>query len=495
LQLAAPPLVQPSRALRQFRYVEGYTRDLGCQSIAVEDQYIDRDYMEDHSVFYSKSLYPYANCCRRVHFFSLDTAGVQEALARIIKTGSCSGSDAYRQACREFSEQSYLGFNVIKPLHGSPVGRTVLKCYPELPKDTSDVSRRDFGGTRQYRAHLLGVQLSVRGLAFQQQDVGVSACATTAVWSALQKMREHEDITPITPAQITSLAAKYSLPFGRAMPSEGLSIDQMCQAVQAVGVSPNVFRADRLADTRGYLYSAIRSGLAPVLILERDKNYHAVTAVGMKLRRLHERSLIVDSTDDLAGDLLAVYVHDDRYGPYLKAVVEDRGGVPWLSLTLRAPASETQLWRVSHILVPVHSKIRLSLAALREWALNLTVTLHQFREVLELRVLKAPIVDATIGFECWVVRAPRYIESVFINASDVDPKRIRELCEKIPMARYLGVVRLSAAYVDPIDVLIDSTSTEKNPHFLGVFAPRSSSNVTEYVVRWIARQCKCEAVY
>jgi len=37
----------------------------------VEQHYIDRDHIEDHSVFYSKSLYPYPNFCCRVHFFSL----------------------------------------------------------------------------------------------------------------------------------------------------------------------------------------------------------------------------------------------------------------------------------------------------------------------------------------------------------------------------------------------------------------------------------------
>ena len=37
----------------------------------VEEHYIDRDHMEDHSVFYSRNLYPYSNFCRRVHFFTI----------------------------------------------------------------------------------------------------------------------------------------------------------------------------------------------------------------------------------------------------------------------------------------------------------------------------------------------------------------------------------------------------------------------------------------
>jgi len=191
IQLTVPPFVQAAKALRQLRYVQEYAAELGCKTLVVEQFYIDRDYIEDHSVFYSKSLYPYPNYCRRIHFFMEEVARLQEQLQRIVEVGIREGEEVYRQACREFADRTYLGFTVIKPLHGSPVGRTVLRCYPEKPENPADSSRRDFSGTRVYTAHLLGVELSVRGLAFQQQEIGVIACATTAVWSALHKMRDH----------------------------------------------------------------------------------------------------------------------------------------------------------------------------------------------------------------------------------------------------------------------------------------------------------------
>ncbi len=494
LQLAVPPFVQATNALRQLRYIQGYAAELACKSLVIEPNYIDRDYMEDHSVFYSKSLYPYPNCCRRIHFFREDVARLREQLQRIVGVGIREGEDAYRQACRDFSERAYLGFSVIKPLSGSPVGRTVLRCYPEIPQNPADSSRRDFAGTRMYTVHLLGVELSVRGLAFQQQDIGVSACATTAVWSALQKMRDHEDIAPVTPAQITSLAGKYSLPFGRAMPSEGLSIDQMCQAVQAVGVSPNVFRGDRTNDTRGYLYSAVKSGLAPVLVLEKGNNYHAVTAVGMKIRIPHQQSLVAPLIDDVAGDMLALYVHDDRHGAYLRANLANADGIPTLLLPARHPTQGTETWTVTHVLVPIHSKIRLSLAVLRQLALQLVARMHQVREAIEKDLPPGLIQDPMIAFESWIVRATKYVESAFLGTQDLPPQRISDFCERVTMARYLGVVRLTASYFDPIDVLIDTTSTEKNPHFLGVFAPRSSAPLANRLAERLARESECHAV-
>lgn len=216
-----PPFTNPDNALRQLRYVERYAQELACQSVVIEQRYVDRDYMEDHSVFYSKSLYPYPNVCRRVHFFKLPAADVPARLREVISAGRAGGEAEFREQAQRLSEEAYLGFCVLRPLPGCPVGRTVMRCYPEIPTKQEDQTRRLFGGARRYAAHLLGVELTVRGLAFQQQDVGVSACATTAIWSALQKVRDHEDVSAATPAQITLLASKHSLPFGRSMPSEG----------------------------------------------------------------------------------------------------------------------------------------------------------------------------------------------------------------------------------------------------------------------------------
>lgn len=494
LQLTLPPFVQLDAALRQLRYVEAYAKDLGSKSVVVEGLYIDRDYMEDHSIFYSKSLYPYPNSCRRIHFFSADEAVVRQRLAEIVGIGIQKGEEAYREACRRLSDEAYLGFTVIKPLLGSPVGRTVLRCFPEVPADPKDASRRDFSCTRVYTVHLMGAALTVRGLAFQQQDVGVSACATTAVWTALQKTRDHEDIAHVTPAHITSLASKYSLPFGRAMPSEGLSIDQMCQAVQAVGVSPNVFRADRFADTRGYLWSAIRSGLAPVLVLKHDDGHHAVTAVGMKVRTPHLPSTVMPDTDDITSDLIAFYVHDDRYGPYLKANLREKEGKASLEIPLRGKNSKAEVWSLTHVLVPMHPKIRLPLSGLRQAALQVAATVHQIREAIEGMLPPNFIKNPTVTFASWIMRAHKYLESLFLGSNDLDPARITEFNSRVVMARYLGVVHLSASYFDPIDLLLDTTGTSKNTHCLAVVALRSSAPLTRRMAVLLARTYGCPSI-
>jgi hypothetical protein len=494
LELAEPVFVRGEDALRQLRYIEAYASDLECRSIAVERLYIDRDYMEDHSVFYSKSLHPYPNRCQRVHFFSLEEAEVRSEIRRVLEVGVSGGTHAYHEACRAFSANAYLGFSVVKPLPGSPIGRTVLRCFPETKEPSGGAALRDFGCTRVYSTHLYGVELRVRGLAFQQQDMGVSACATTAIWSALQKVRDHEDISPVTPAQITSLAGKHSLPFGRAMPSEGLSIDQMCQAIQAVGVSPNVFRTDRIGDARAYVYSAVKSGVSPVLVLKLGGGHHAVAVAGMKIRTPHVPSPLAVPADDVAGDVVALYIHDDRRGPYLRANLTEKEGRPYLSVSLREAGEGPEVWEMTHIIAPFHAKIRLSLADLRKLALHVVANVNAGRDAVEKAYQLAPIDPAIVGFEFWIRRSHKYLESMFLGVGSLSAEVVEKFCATVTVARYLGVVRLSAPYFDPIDVLIDTTGTLKNAHCVGIFAPHSSRPLTRVIASYLASCYQCPLV-
>jgi hypothetical protein len=110
LGLSEPPLVRDDDphglAFRQLAYVERYLEDLGCKSVLIEHDYIDRDYMEDHSVFYSRSLQPYSNRCQRVHFFSAATQTVRAGLQKLLARGiEAKGGPEYRGQSREFSAQ------------------------------------------------------------------------------------------------------------------------------------------------------------------------------------------------------------------------------------------------------------------------------------------------------------------------------------------------------------------------------------------------------
>jgi hypothetical protein len=65
-------------------------------------------------------------------------------------------------------ESTYLGFVCVRPLDTVPIGRTVLRR----------LKNREIWATGPYPVHLGNLLLEVDGLAFQQQDVAVGACAT-----------------------------------------------------------------------------------------------------------------------------------------------------------------------------------------------------------------------------------------------------------------------------------------------------------------------------
>jgi len=150
----------------QASYLRCYLADLACSTILEEPLYFDRDYLAEYSAFYSTSTRSYGNRCRRLHFF-----GGPE-LTRASLRRAFSGNNAAINRL----QSNYLGFAVIRPIPAAPFGRTVLKWYAEK---TPNTPRRV--ASRMYDCNIGGLKLLVKGLAWQQQDTGVGACATVAL--------------------------------------------------------------------------------------------------------------------------------------------------------------------------------------------------------------------------------------------------------------------------------------------------------------------------
>lgn len=497
LELVAPAFSIPDEAFRQLRYLDDYTAKIGAVSLAIERTYIDRDFIEDHAAFYARSLHPYPNYCHRIHFFSASSKEVEDEIMRVLNEGIRNGKKACRDAAVRLSSDRYLGFAIIKPLAGTPVGRTILKTYPKVPQsDNAEQYLRDYSCTRSYPVHLLGIELTINGLAFQQQDVGVSACATTAVWSSLQKAREREEVTYATPAQITQLACRYSLPFGRAMPSEGLNTDQMCNAINALGVSPQLWRVDRgtgaFESARGYVHSAIRSFNAPILLLRHDSDqYHAVTVAGMKVAKNPDQTAL-DSTGvkghriyDHASKLIGLYIHDDRLGPYISAELickEGKAALKWM-----ANGGE-EIWTLTQLLIPMHGKIRLSFSGLRQVAIKACVEVSFLCQLAKKDGIEG-LDNVPITFSSRILRAHEYSDELLFENHVSTPEDFRKYLASVPQSRYLGIIEIKAGFMDPIDILVDTTSTRRNAHCLGIVALSQRLSFTHIVRNRLATWC------
>lgn len=412
---------------------------------------------------------------------------MKKCFENAIEAGSTLGTESYRAECENISESQYLGFSVIKDLKGTPVGRTVMKCYKSDPANR-DFKRR-FSCTKKYVVHFCGCELNVDGLAFQQQDIGVSACATTALWSALQKTADVDPIAAMTPVQITRLATQYSLPSGRPLPSEGLDIAQMCSAVQAAGASPNLFRVneDHL-QARYILRSAILSGFAPVLAMKHPSlGGHAVVAVGLKEKQLGTPLNVHFHQHSVTG----LYIHDDRLGPNLRCNYK-------LPTTLNKPlgldielrdSGDVEEWELLYVLVPMHPKIRLSFANVEQLAADIVTELLALHESYIKG--KFSVDNHPLAFDIQIHRCFKYVEKLIFEKNGIDTAHIGRISANISPARYLAIIRVSGPFFSQFDLVIDSTGTITNPHYLAVIPTESGSEGSEMVGRYIAKVIGC----
>ena len=370
--------------------------------------------------------------------------------------------DAHEQVSLQLQE-CYLGFSVIRPLPGSPIGRTVVKTFgPTSPGG----ERRVFETVRRYTVHLGSFVFRVEGLAFQQQDRGVSACATTALWSAIQCSAPREGLGLPSPATITEAASRYLLADGRSLPSEGLTIHQICEATRAVGLSPVVVRPVDIDHDRAQLLGYLSSGFATVLALKPldQGEGHAVCGVGLKLGDIQPAAHHEHFRDEQTA-VQAVYVHDDRLGPYATARL--------FSYTLAPDASSTSagrivtaldiLWpdQVTHetlllaaLIIPVPNKLRLSVTRMRKLGLGLAAgvaqVLNQFDRVISLR--------------CSYKKGVDYLsEAASFNLSAEGLYKLT--CETV-LSRYVGIVHLAAHGKPVVGFLLDATESGANPAVL-----------------------------
>jgi len=307
------------RKLHSRYFSEYFSKDgVDAKTVVVEKDYVDRDFLLDYAGYYARCFRDYPRHCARLHFFSLEFS--KEDLEAVL-----SGSNPNLEAQLK-EKESYLGFIVVKPVRQTVVGRTCLKTYPESDTD------REFPNTRDYEVHLFGLPLSVRTLAFQEQDQVVSACATSALWSAFQGTGKlfHHAIPP--PIEITKAAYLVESEFEpRAMPNQGLSLVQIFHAIRAVTLEP--FRVKALNEhvLKSTVYGYLKSGIPLLLVFYIYDNrtqppaymgYHAVTVTGFNLG-LPNPSPYGDTGFLLtASKVNKLYVHDDQIGPFARMVFD-----------------------------------------------------------------------------------------------------------------------------------------------------------------------------
>ncbi len=435
----------------QTDYLRAYLKELGCKTVVIERHYIDRVFMHDNAIFYARNLRSYPNYTSRLHFF---TSEFQSVAWKAYITSAGKGN---RDAIQAQLRQSYLGFSVVRPLPDCPVGRTLVTARAtQAPANTKSV----FPTIRRHRAHLTGFDLEVQGVPFQQQDQGVSACATTALWSSLDGVAALEETAGVSPAAITEAATRYPLQEGRPFPSEGLTVRQLCEATRAAGFSPIVVRGTSPPQDRLQLLSYLDSGLAPVLALISTKDGasgHAVSAVGFCHGDLPPRTNTELAFQDWANCLRGVYIHDDRLGPYAFAElspltdkssghVRTRVAIHWPDKT---PDDE---WFLYALVVPVPYKLRLTATRIRRIGLIAAQTVGE--------ALGEPRTTLHVRYE----PARRYLARAY--EFGLSAEGLYSITCGIALSRLVGLAEIAGPNGPVMDVLLDTTEANAEPAVL-----------------------------
>lgn len=351
-------------------YLANYLKAIGVKTVVFESDYIDRHYLEDYSEYYARCFQTLPKTCARLHFFRSKFS--EEALSSALNEINLDFIQTYLQ-----SEGAYAGFVVIRPLPVTCIARMCL-----MPYEHDD---RALMLTDKVHVSFSGIDLSVDTAAFIEQDKVVSACATSAIWALLNANRTFRTELLPSPSAITKSALSSDRNGSRTFPaSSGLQVEHVCRSLKAYGLEPTVI--DRADYDEGIFLEIVKRVLAaylpsniPVLIggrvfeLKDDSSTalgeHLVCALGYKA------NAPVDCA--LPETINRIYVHDDRYGPYVSLPVSSDKQALDFELRQNIGATEQCIRRERFeplvLIVGLNHKIRIDF----EYAFNVAAALSE----------------------------------------------------------------------------------------------------------------------
>lgn len=486
----------------QISYLRCYLGDLQAAVVIEEPNYFDRDYLAEFSAFYSLASQGYPNVCRRLHFFS--DAGINRKTIRAAAGGNIRSSRRLQEC--------YLGFVILRPIPAAPLGRTVLRWYPERFPDTPRVVEP----SRPYVAHLAGITLEVQGVAWQQQDSAVGACATVGLWSMLHSSAFDDHHAIPTTADITRSAHRRASLGARIFPSNGLNIFQVCEAIKEQDLSPIIIESDIVADGSPVAISKerfasscaafIRSGY-PVLLIGRlgSSDLHAICAVGFRSCAQSATPPLSVNLEDAATDYL--YIHDDNLGPNVRfriheqcirasngALLMDKNGDPVTGVYLQPespsphPSCPTQGYpefQPQQMVVAVHNNLRTSPDTLHDKGMQQAQAIGYLLQTL---LGRSGARNTGVSLSTRFIRLADYLgdelSRVLGNNSTALSNARLALCERVsPMSLHIGVVRIGMAGAPLADILYDTTDSDRNhPVYAHVAYREVIATITECLI-------------
>lgn len=360
----------------------------GVRSVVVEYRYIDVDYRDEHSRFYSTTFRRYPSVSHRLHFFTEEVAVDCSNLAEL--------KDAYR------------GYSVMRPLERGPVGRTMLTPPPELLEDDATVA------TVTDKVNLLGESFTVDAAPFMSQDAQYLRCAHAATWMVLYHAHLLHGMPRRLPGDIHD-AGIGGVVTGKQLPSAGQSVPQMLNGLHQLGMpADRVLLPSERPESKSLGFRSLMAVLCryvnsqtpPIVVSEQ----HAWVVVGYK-----------NTGTGPAHDNIVLYRNDDSVGPYIR--VPD----PW-----NEPHRAHSPWKLA--LPPMPRKVYLPAeqAELLGWRwLMRAARTENATEILEAAR------DSRLTWMAYAIKATDYKEALPTRGMHADVVKAYRYAQ---MSRYIWVI-------------------------------------------------------
>ncbi|MCP5006975.1 MAG: hypothetical protein GY941_23955 [Planctomycetes bacterium] len=447
-------------------YFKNYFRELHAKTIIVENEYIDRDFLEDYAGYYVRCFHHYKRRCTRLHFFDIAfcSSDFKNLLTR------CKGS-----LDKKTLNKAYLGFIVVKPLPQTIIGRTCLKTYK------TKRTQRHFPVIRSYKVHLFGIPLEIESLSFQEQDSVAAACATSALWSVFHRTGTLFHHAIPSPLEITKSATSNLPIMTRILPNTGLDINQMANAIIGVGLEPFVINVKDNYVLKNTLYTYLRGRIPMIfgislwdvssenkrLVGNKPRGLHAVAITGYNLGL--KKTIPYGKTGFLntASRIDKIYVHDDQIGPFARMVFDNnqislRGNdgsfIKFDSLSTSWQDGQDGNVRAipQSILVPLYHKIRIPFSAILKEVVEFDVVFNYLREkgIFPLSQRQE--------WDIYLTTISDLKEELF-NSTELNGNYLKGILVE-DMPRFLWRATAICAGKKILDLLFDATDIEQGDH-------------------------------
>ncbi len=324
---------------RVVRYIEDLRDDV---YFYLEYPYVDKVYRDSYYNYFASKYKNYKRNCIRISLFSTPV----------------SRNDFVSLDSHAKLQESILGYLIIRPLENHPLGRSFLSPVAVKSKNILSALADE--------KILLGChQLRCSGFSHISQDSETMSCAESSIWMLIEYYSaKYKEYKPVLPSDITDNLAKNS--FRRLLPSDGLTIFQISQAIKEFGFSTKIYFKDNYKNKEAgtfhkYLYYYIESGIPVILSLDNGKgDGHAVVAIG------HEESFILkpENRRNIAESTKRkIYVNDTGLNCE-KIIIMDDNHNPFASVPFESPGilyrnKNLQNLKIRYFIAPLYNKIYL----------------------------------------------------------------------------------------------------------------------------------------